>query len=62
GKVVLEITIAPSGKVTSVKLVSSELSSPKLERKLVARIKLIDFGQKEVETVTTTLPIDFFPA
>jgi outer membrane biosynthesis protein TonB len=62
GKVVLEITIAPSGKVMSVKLVSSELSSPKLERKLVARIKLIDFGRKEVETVTTTLPIDFFPA
>ena len=62
GKVVLEITIAPSGQVISVKLVSSELSSPTLERKLLARIKLIDFGAKEVETVTTTLPIDFFPA
>jgi len=62
GKVVLEITIAPSGKVTSVKLVSSELAAPKLERKLVARIKLINFGEKEVQTVTTTLPIDFFPA
>lgn len=62
GKVVLEITIAPSGKVLSVKLLSSELESPKLERKLVARIKLINFGAKEVGNVTTTLPIDFFPA
>ncbi len=62
GKVVLEITIAPSGKVVSVKLLSSELAAPSLERKLVARIKLINFGAKEVETVTTTLPIDFFPA
>ena len=32
------------------------------ERKLVARIKLFRFEAKDVEAITTTKPIDFFPA
>jgi len=42
--------------------VSSELNAPDLERKLVQRVLLFDFGAKDVEEVTTTKPIDFFPA
>ena len=61
GRVVLEITIAPSGRVTKVKVVSSELGDKKLERKLVARIKLFNFGAKKVDTVTVTYPLEFFP-
>jgi len=62
GKVVLEITIAPSGKVTACKVISSELNSPRLERKLVARVKMLNFGAREVETLIVTYPIDFLPS
>jgi protein TonB len=62
GKVVLELTIAPSGEVTQCRIVSSELKDEDLERKLVARVKLFRFEEKDVETITTTKPIDFFPA
>jgi outer membrane biosynthesis protein TonB len=62
GKLVLKLTIAASGKVTSCEVVSSELNAPELERKLVQRVLLFDFGAKDVEEITTTKPIDFFPA
>ena len=62
GKLVLRLTIAPSGEVTQCEVVSSELDEPDLERKLVARVKLFRFEEKDVEAVTTTKPIDFFPA
>jgi periplasmic protein TonB len=62
GKMVLEFTIAPSGEVTACRVVSSELGDPELERKIVARVKLIRFAAKDVATMTTTKPIEFFPA
>jgi periplasmic protein TonB len=62
GKVVLEFTIAPSGEVTACRVVSSELNDPELERKIIARVKLIRFATKDVESMTTTKPIEFFPA
>jgi protein TonB len=62
GKLVLEFTIAPSGEVTMCRLVSSELHDPELESKIVLRVKLFRFESKDVEPITTTKPIDFFPA
>ena len=62
GKLVLEFTIAPSGEVTMCRLVSSELGDPELESKIVLRVKLFRFEAKDVEPITTTKPIDFFPA
>jgi TonB family protein len=62
GKVVVELTIAPTGEVTDCHVVSSELHDAELERKLVARIKMFRFEDKDVERITTTKPIDFFPA
>jgi periplasmic protein TonB len=62
GKVVVELTIAPSGDVTSVRIVSSELNDPEFENKLKARIMLFKFEPKEVAALTATKPIDFFPA
>jgi outer membrane biosynthesis protein TonB len=62
GKLVLRLTIAPSGKVTHCEVVSSELNSPELESKLVQRVQLFDFGARDVDAITTTKPIDFFPA
>lgn len=62
GKIVLEMTIAPSGVVTACRLVSSELGDPEMERKLIQRVKMFRFKDKDVAIVTTTKPIDFFPA
>ncbi len=62
GKLVLRLTIAPDGTVTNCEVVSSELGDPELERKLVQRVKLFRFEAKDVEAITTTKPIDFFPA
>lgn len=63
GKVVVSITIAPSGAVTDCTMVYSELDATSLERKLIVLIKRIDFGDKPgVPVVTTKVPIEFFPA
>lgn len=61
GKVVLEITIAPSGNVTQCKVVSSELKDDELVRKVVARVKLFQFGAKTVDPTVFLWPIDFLP-
>ena len=62
GKLVLRLTIDPNGTVSFCEIVSSELGDPELERKLVQRVKLFRFEAKDVEAITTTKPIDFFPA
>jgi len=62
GKVVLEVTIAPSGEVTECRVVSSDLGDADLERKLVARVKMFRFEARDVAPMTTTKPIEFFPA
>ena len=62
GKLVLRLTIAPTGEVTFCEVVSSELGDPELEQRLVQRVKLFRFEARDVEAITTTKPIDFFPA
>jgi protein TonB len=62
GKLVLEFTIAPTGEITMCRVVSSELNDPELEKKIVARVRLIRFKPAEVEPLTVSKPIDFFPA
>jgi TonB family protein len=62
GKLVLRLTIAPSGIVTFCEIVSSDLGDLELEEKLVRRVKLFRFEARDVEAITTTKPIDFFPA
>jgi TonB family protein len=62
GKVVIQLTIAPSGDITAAQVVSSDLNDPEFEAKLLARIRLFKFDAKDVATLTATKPIDFFPA
>jgi TonB family protein len=61
GKLVLEVTVAASGEVTACRVVSSELKDEELERKIVARVKLIRFVAGKFATTTFTKPIEFFP-
>jgi TonB family protein len=63
GKVVLRITITPDGRVSFCEVVSSELNDPELEKALVQRVLQFQFeARDDVESITTTKPIDFFPA
>lgn len=62
GKLVVRLTIAPSGRVTACQQVSSELQDPEFEQSIIARIQLLDFGAKDVGETTVDYPILFFPA
>ena len=62
GKMVLEFSISPAGDVTMCRVVSSELNDPELEKRIVTKVKSFRFDAKDVEAITTTKPIDFFPA
>ncbi len=61
GKLVLEITITPDGKVSLVRLLASELEDDSLVSRLISRVKQFDFGAKNVETVVVTYPVEFLP-
>lgn len=62
GRIVFDITILPSGKVSSVVIKSSELNNAKLESRLLARVKRFDFGVREGEPITVTYPVEFLPS
>jgi TonB family protein len=62
GKVVLKLTIAPSGGVIDLRIVSSELKMPDVESKLLARIRTFDFGAKDVNEMVVNYPLDFLPS
>jgi len=62
GKVVVELKITPAGSVADCRIVSSELKTPELESKLLARIRQFDFGAKDVDAMVVTYPVDFLPS
>ena len=62
GKVVIELTIAPDGRVTKAIIVSSELNHKKLEKRLLSKIKKFRFANKKVPVITVSYPIDFLPS
>lgn len=62
GIVVIELTIQPDGSVSDARIVSSELNSPGLEQRLIARIKTLAFGTLDSPPLTVTFPIEFLPS
>ena len=61
GKVVLELQIDPAGRVLDCRVVSSELPDAGLMEKIVSRIRMFDFGKKDVGTTTISYPVQFLP-
>ena len=61
GKVVLELSIDPMGRVVDCRVVASELPDQTLLSKIVSRVRLFDFGQKDVRTTTISYPVHFLP-
>ncbi len=62
GKFVFEMVIEPSGEVSAVKLISSELSDNDLITKILARIRLINFGSADVLRTRVNYSLDFLPS
>jgi TonB family protein len=61
GEVVLEIVIEPSGQVSDIRVVSSELNNEDLEQKIRTRVSLFNFGAADVKQRTLRFPVDFLP-
>lgn len=61
GKVTFQVTIAPSGLVTSAKIVTSQLADAALERKLLLKVKSLNFGAQAVSSLTLKYTYDFVP-
>ena len=61
GKLVFEMVIDASGAVVDVELVSSGLADEALTRKILSRIRLIQFGAESVQTTRVNYSLDFLP-
>jgi len=61
GKVVLELVISPSGQVMDCKVVASELADEAVVAKIVNRVRLFNFGKRDVGTTTISYPVHFLP-
>ena len=61
GQVVLELVIDPNGVVRDVRVVASELADEAVVAKIVNRIRLFNFGKRDVGTTTLRYPVHFLP-
>jgi outer membrane biosynthesis protein TonB len=61
GQVVLELVIDPAGRVLECRVVSSEIGDGEMVAKVVNRIRLFDFGKRDVGTTTISYPVHFLP-
>ena len=60
GKVVLKLTILPTGKVEDVEIVSSDIDDKRFLNKLITAVKAINFGSKDnIGKVVASYPLDF---
>ena len=61
GKYVFHIVIEPNGEISKIELVSSELGNITLEKKLLTRIQVINFGPDDVIATPVNYKFDFLP-
>ncbi|PHS20077.1 MAG: hypothetical protein COA86_01970 [Kangiella sp.] len=62
GQVVFRLTISASGRVTACSIDSSEIDDPKLLKRLISKIKRINFGAQSVVAWNDTYQINFLPS
>ncbi|MET1253655.1 AgmX/PglI C-terminal domain-containing protein [Aliikangiella maris] len=61
GRVIFRLTILADGTVAKCSIESSELNNAALEKRLIARVKRINFGAMNVADWNDTYMIHFFP-
>jgi outer membrane biosynthesis protein TonB len=62
GKFTFSIVIQPNGSISDLKVVASELGLKELENSILARIKQINFGAKEVSATALEYKFVFLPS
>jgi hypothetical protein len=62
GQMVLRLTIEPNGSVSFLELQSTDMNAPALVQQVLDRVRVFDFGAKDVAAITIVYPIDFLPA
>lgn len=61
GEVVLELVIDPTGAVIDCKVVASEIADQTMIDKIVNRVRLFNFGERDVKRTTIRYPVHFLP-
>lgn len=61
GRVTFEVVISPGGQVTSAKILDSQLNDAGLERKLLLKVRSLQFGAQNVSVLKLTYSYDFLP-
>jgi len=61
GQVVLELLIEPGGAVAEIRVVTTELKDDELMTRLLSRIRMFDFGARDVGTTRISYPVHFLP-
>ncbi|MBV1878690.1 MAG: AgmX/PglI C-terminal domain-containing protein [Pseudomonadales bacterium] len=61
GKVVLELVILPDGRVSEIKVISTDMADANMMEKLVNRIRLFDFGVSHDAITRISYPVHFLP-
>lgn len=65
GRLLLKLTIEPSGRVSECGVHQSTLNDPvtgvEMGKEICARVMSFDFGAKNMDSISITYPIDFLP-
>lgn len=61
GKLVFEMVIEPSGEISALALISSELADEALTNKILSRIRMIRFDAANVSATRVNYALDFLP-
>ena len=61
GEVVLELVIDPNGRVVDCKVVASEITDQTMIDKIINRVRMFNFGMRNVKTTTIRYPVHFLP-
>ncbi|MEZ5551755.1 MAG: AgmX/PglI C-terminal domain-containing protein [Pseudomonadales bacterium] len=61
GQVVLELVIDATGQVVECRVVDSEITDEAMVAKIISRIRLFDFGKRDVGTTRINYPVHFLP-
>lgn len=59
--IIFSITIEPSGEVSDCGVHRTTLSNPALGKSICKKIRLLNFGPKNLSRISITYPIDFLP-
>lgn len=62
GRIVVQLVIEPSGRVSTARIISSDLDDQDLESKILARIRMINFGTEDVPEAKLNYELDFLPS